>query len=166
MRPRPAASEHRPVGGIICGMSQSQIRTYDVAARSTDIFGRVLCGTRDQHYIIDGPIQNGCPGEAVTPAEAFLSGVICCGVELMHVIARDEQIPLARVAGRIHGVVDRGNQPRPNVTVFTSVRLDFELAGVSAAQAGTLVEGFKRRCPLYGTVSTAIPDVTVGFTVA
>src|SRR4051812_49889666 len=81
------------------------LREYDVAARSTDIFGRVLCSARDHHYIVDGPIQNDCPGEEITPAEAFLSGVAACGVELMHVIAKGENIPLQRVAMNIHAAV-------------------------------------------------------------
>jgi hypothetical protein len=49
----------------------------------------VLCTARDQHFVIDGPVQNGCPGEAVTPPEAFLTGVAACGVELVQVIARE-----------------------------------------------------------------------------
>ena len=63
------------------------IRRYDVDARSTDTFGRVLCACRQHHFVVDGPVQNGCPGEAVTPAELFLSGVAACGVELLQGIA-------------------------------------------------------------------------------
>lgn len=137
------------------------LREYDVTARSTDVFGRVLCGARDHHFVIDGPIQNDCPGEEITPAEAFLSGVAACGVELMHVIARDQKIPLQRVAMKIHGVVDRSNQRRDDVTTFNSVRLDVTLWGVNQNEAGTVVDGFKRRCPLFGTVSVATPDVQV-----
>src|SRR5262245_60699955 len=125
----------------------STIREYDIAARSTDIFGRVLCTARTHHFIVDGPIQNNCPGEAVTPAEVFLSGVAACGVELMHVIAKDQNVPLQRIEAKIRGVVDRANQSRPNVTTFNSVRLDFTLFGVTDAQAGMLVEGFQGRCP-------------------
>jgi len=143
----------------------STLREYDIAARSTDIFGRVLCTARTHHFIVDGPIQNNCPGEAVTPAEVFLSGVAACGVELMHVIAKDQNVPLERVAATIHGVVDRANQARPNVTTFNSVRVDFTLWGVTHAQAGALVEGFQGRCPLFGTVKVATPDVQVHFTV-
>jgi hypothetical protein len=43
-------------------------------ARSTDVFGRVLCDAREQHFVIDGPVWNGCPGEELTPGEAFLAG--------------------------------------------------------------------------------------------
>jgi len=123
----------------------SAAREYEVRARSTDVFGRVACACRNHHFIVDGPVQNGCPGEEVTPAELFLAGVASCGVELLHVIARDENVPLARVAVTIRGVVDRGNQPRPDVTVFTAVRLRFVLGGTDGARAAALIEGFKRR---------------------
>jgi uncharacterized OsmC-like protein len=143
----------------------STLREYDVSARSTDIFGRVLCTARNHHFIVDGPIQNDCPGEAVTPAEVFLSAVAACGVELIHVIARDQSAPLTRAAVKIHGEVDRANQARADLTTFNSVRLDFTLWGVTAAQAESVVNGFKGRCPLYGTVAAATRDVQVRFTV-
>jgi uncharacterized OsmC-like protein len=125
--------------------AQSAVRQYEVQARSTDTFGRVLCSCRNHHFVVDGPVQNGCPGEAVTPSELFLSAIASCSVELLHVIARDEGVPLRRVAATIRGTVDRANQPRADVTLFNAVRLDFELAGVDGAQAAALVEGFKRR---------------------
>jgi len=139
------------------------LREYDVSARSTDLFGRVLCGARDHHFVIDGPIQNDCPGEEITPAEAFLSGVAACGVELMHVIARDQQLNLERVAVKIHGEVDRSKQRRDDVTTFSSVRFDVTLWGVSQAEAGTVVDGFRRRCPLFGSLSVATSDVKVEY---
>jgi len=143
----------------------STIRDYDISARSTDIFGRVLLSARDHHFIIDGPVQNQCPGEELTPSEVFLSGVAGCGVELIHVIAKEQNIPLQRVELKIHGEIDKANQPRPGVTTFNSVRLDFRLWGVDHSQAKSLVDGFKGRCPLYGTVSVAVPDVKVNFQV-
>lgn len=123
----------------------STLRAYDVAARSTDVFGRVLCDTRDHHFIVDGPVQNGCPGEEITPIELFLSSIAACGVELVHVIARDTNIPLERVSVGIHGEVDRAKQTRADVSTMNSVYLDFTLWGADAAQAAALVEGFKRR---------------------
>jgi uncharacterized OsmC-like protein len=143
----------------------ANVRTYDVAARSTDIFGRVLCSARDHHFIVDGPVQNDCPGEEITPAESFLSGVAACGVELMHVIARDQQVPLQRASVEIHGIVDRDHPPRPDLTLFNVVRLNVTLWGVTLAQATAVVDGFKKRCPLYGTVAAATPDVKVSVAV-
>lgn len=121
------------------------VSTYDVAARSTDVFGRVLCGVRDHHFVVDGPVQNGCPGEEVTPVEAFLSAVAACGVELIQALARDQRIPLRRVAVRIHGVLDRGRQARADVRTLNSVALEFAFAGVDEGQAAALVAGFRGR---------------------
>jgi uncharacterized OsmC-like protein len=123
----------------------SEVSEYDVTARSTDVFGRVLCGVRGHHFVIDGPAQNGAPGEEVTPVEAFLSAVAACGVELIHAIARDLQFPLRTVAVRMHGVLDRARQARSDVRTLNSVAIDFTLSGVDDAQAATLVERFKRR---------------------
>ena len=123
----------------------STLREYEVSARSTDVFGRVLCSARDHHFIVDGPVQNGCPGEEITPVEVFLSAVAACGVELIHVIAREQTIPLDRVRVRVRGAVDRAKQTRADVTTFNTVRVDFSLAGTDAAQAAALVDAFKRR---------------------
>ena len=121
------------------------IREYRVDARSTDVFGRVLVSARDHHFIVDGPVQNGCPGEEVTPPELFLAAVASCGVELVHVIARDQGAVVENVKLTVQGVVDRGRQRRPDVTVFNSLRLDFVVEGTDSATAAQLVEGFKRR---------------------
>jgi uncharacterized OsmC-like protein len=123
----------------------SSVRSYDVDARSTDVFGRVLWSCRDQHFVADGPVQNGCPGEAVTPAELFLAGVATCGVELLQVIARAEEVVLGSVRARISGAIDRERPVREDLTVFTSVRLDLELEGAGQDEAERLVELFKRR---------------------
>jgi uncharacterized OsmC-like protein len=64
-------------------MAQTDVREYAAQAASTDTFGRVLVSARDQHLVVDGPVQNGCPGEAITPAELFLAAVANCGVELV-----------------------------------------------------------------------------------
>jgi uncharacterized OsmC-like protein len=126
-------------------MAQSDIRTYAVKARSTDTFGRVLCNARDQHFVVDGPAQNGCPGEAVGPGELFLAGVATCGVELVQVMAKDQQLPLRSIAVEIEGSMDRSNPVRSDVTVFNSVHLRFRLSGVSEAQGADLITRFKGR---------------------
>lgn len=140
-------------------------RTTSVRAESAPTFGRVLCSAREQHFVVDGPVHNGCPGEALTPPELLFSAVASCGVELMHVIAREEGIPLERVAIRIDGTIDRARQSRTDRSHYNEVVLDIVLAGVTDAQAKMLVEGFQRRCPIYGTVATATPEVVVNYRV-
>lgn len=120
-------------------------REYTVHAETTRTFGRVLAGARDHHIVIDGPEQNGCPGEELTPVEVFLAAVASCGAELIEVIARDERVPLDGVQVSMTGVVDRSRQKRADVTLFTRVRMEIVLSGADDARAAALVEGFRRR---------------------
>jgi uncharacterized OsmC-like protein len=126
-------------------MSQSDLRQYEARATSTETFGRVLCSVRNHHFVIDGPEQNGCPGEEVTPGELFLSAVASCGVELVQVLAKSAGIPLQGIEVKIHGLMDRSRPVRPDVSLFNSVRLKFRLAGVTDGDAKQLVEKFKGR---------------------
>jgi uncharacterized OsmC-like protein len=126
-------------------VSTVEPRLYDIAARATDTFGRVLWSCRDQHFVADGPVQNGCPGEAVTPAELFLAGIATCGVELVQVLAKDSGVAVGDVSADVRGVLDPTQPVRDDVRVFNSVRIRFVLSGVDAAAARELVEGFKRR---------------------
>jgi uncharacterized OsmC-like protein len=134
---------------------QTTLREYEVEAQTAPTFGRVLCSSRNHHFVVDGPVQNGCPGEALTPAELFLSGVAACGTEIMQVLARDESIPFQSVKVTVRGVVDRASQPRDDVTVFTLVQVDARLRGPTPEEAAVLVAGFQRRCPLYGSIAVA-----------
>jgi organic hydroperoxide reductase OsmC/OhrA len=126
-------------------MSQSSIRSYAAQARSTDTFGRVLCAARNHYFVVDGPAQNGCPGEAVNPGELFLAGVAACGVELVQVIAKEQQLAPTSIAVDIEGTMDRSKPVRQDLTVFNAVTLRFQLTGVTQAQAVDLIERFKAR---------------------
>jgi uncharacterized OsmC-like protein len=122
-----------------------QTRVYQTRATSTDTFGRVLVSARDQHLIADGPVQNGCPGEAIGPGELFLSGVAACGVELIQVLAKQEGVPLRSVRASIEAMQDRNAPVRPDVSLFNTVRIHFELGGVTQDQGKFLVDRFKGR---------------------
>jgi len=54
-------------------------------------------------------------------------------------------VPLRAVRAEITGELDPANPVRDDVNVFNSVRLSFELAGVTEEEGRGLVEGFKRR---------------------
>jgi uncharacterized OsmC-like protein len=126
-------------------MASSDIRRYEARAASTDTFGRVLCSARNHHFVIDGPEQNGCPGEEVTPAELFLSAVASCGVELVQVLAKSAGISLKGIDVTIQGLMDRSRPVRPDVSLFNSVSLRFQMKGVTDDDAKQLVEKFKGR---------------------
>lgn len=126
-------------------MEPSQIREYTVSAQSTDTFGRVQCSARNHYFVVDGPVQNGCPGEAITPVELFLSSIAACGVELVEVIAREQGLPVPTVRVTIDGMIDRSRPVRQDVTVLNSVKLAFRIGEVSAEEARDLVDRFKGR---------------------
>ena len=126
-------------------MTQAEVRRYKTGARSTETFGRVLVSARDQHLIVDGPVQNGCPGEAITPAELFLSGVAACGVELIQVLAKGLDVPLRGVTAAIEATQDPSAPVRSDVNLFNTVRINLALAGVTQEQGQDLVDRFKRR---------------------
>lgn len=126
-------------------MAQGEVRSYAVNARSTDTHGRVMCNVRNHHFVIDGPVQNGCPGEEVTPAELFLTGIAACGVELLQSFAKADQVPLRGVHVEIDGTLDRGNPVRSDLSVLNSVHLRFNLSGVTPGQGAALMDRFKKR---------------------
>ena len=126
-------------------MTATEIRSYAIGARSTDTHGRVLCSVRNHHFIVDGPVQNGAPGEEVTPAELFLTGIAACGVELVQAFAKTESIPLRAINVDISGTLDRANPVRKDLSVFNTVQVNFHLAGVTTAQGATLIDRFKGR---------------------
>ena len=123
----------------------ADVREYSVAARSTDVFGRVECSARHHTFLIDGPVQNGCPGEELTPPEAFLAGVAACGVELIQVLGRQQGHEGIGVRAQIAAHIDRDRPVRTDCTVFNSVTLQLEVSGVSAEIAFELAEQFKKR---------------------
>ena len=123
----------------------AEVRQYTVNAASTETFGRVLCSARNHHVVVDGPEQNGCPGEEITPVEVFLAAVAACGVELVQVIAKSEQLPLKKVAVAITSTQDRSRPVRPDVSLLNSVHVKFRLEGVSQQQGERLIGAFKGR---------------------
>lgn len=143
-------------------MTTATTRRYEANARTTDVFGRVLCNARDHYLISDGPVWNGCPGEAATPGELFMAAVAACGVELIEVIARDQGVTgLGDVRVSIVGELDPAHPVRTDMTVFDTVRLQVSLVGVSQEQGEDLVTRFRARCPLFGSVAASARQVLV-----
>ena len=121
------------------------IREYDVAAKSTNVFGRVAVSARDVSVLVDGPVQNGCLGVQLTPPEVFLASVAACSVELVTVIAKETNVSVGPVDVTVHGMLDRSKQSREGLTVFNSVHMKVHVKGTDGATAAQLVESFKRR---------------------
>jgi uncharacterized OsmC-like protein len=121
-------------------MADAELLLTDVRSTSIGVKGRCVTSARTNHVVIDEPAFNGGPGEAMTPGEVFLSGVIGCGVLLVESFAHKDQLPVRKVKGSIQGV-----RKKSNPADFISVNLSFEIEGVGQKDAEALVEKFKGR---------------------
>ena len=111
----------------------SRFTTSSARSYSSGTQGRSIANVRTQHYVIDDADYSGGPNEAITAAEAFLSGITACAVLMLERMARERDIPLIwSDISEVHAAYD-------------SVRMRFELTGPSEEQARELVEVYKRR---------------------
>lgn len=140
-------------------------RVYEAHATSTNVFGRVAASVRGHHMTVDGPVRNGAPGEAPTPGELVLVAAASCGAEVLQVLARDNGVHLESSAVTVCGVIDLDRQPHPGVTVFSSIDIEAVLCGPTSGEAATLVAGFQRRCPVYGSLAVASGSIAVRYRV-
>ena len=109
-----------------------------VRSSSSGTIGRALSAARDAKLPLD---SSGRPqSDAFTNSEAFLAGVSSCGVTLIEGHAQETGVPLTRMSVTIEGVRTAAEPNR-----FASVTMSFELAGVSQAQAESLVATYRQR---------------------
>ena len=118
-------------------MSEDLLYT-EVRSTSTGVKGRCITSALTNHWVIDLTPIHGGPGEETTPGEAFLGGVIGCGVLLVESFAGEMKLPLARVQGSI-----KAARTKADPSWLTSIELGFELSGVDSKQAEALVGKFK-----------------------
>ena len=64
---------------------------------------------------------------------------------MVQVIAAEQRMPVQAVSATIEGLQDRSQPVRPDVSLFSRVRLEFQLKGVTAEQGAQLIEALRRR---------------------
>jgi uncharacterized OsmC-like protein len=131
---------------------------YAVHTYSSGTHGRAICNARTHHFVSDD-----VGGDAVGAGELFLSGVSACAVNMVERLAKQDHIPLQWMDVRVEAYRDSDKSPG-DLTVFDAIRVDFEMWGITPEHAEGLVETWKRRCPLYGSVATATEDTAVTLT--
>jgi uncharacterized OsmC-like protein len=131
---------------------------YKVHTYSSGTHGRAICNARTHHFVSDD-----VGGDAVGAGELFLSGVSACAVNMVERLAKQDAIPLHWMDVSVEAYRDPAKSPG-EVTIFDAIRVHFEMWGVTTEHAEGLVETWKRRCPLYGSVATATQDTAVTFT--
>lgn len=116
-------------------MSDDLLVTHARSLTVSDLPGRSINSARTHYFVIDEPPHAGGPGEALTPAEAFLAGISACGVLLVQSRARALGVPLSRAEATIEGI-----RQKSNPADFLRVRLRIRLWGPTREQADDLVQ--------------------------
>lgn len=119
-------------------MAGEELLVTAVHSRTSGVPGRSLNDARGQHFVIDGSASSRGPAEALTPGEAFLSGISACGVLLVESRAAATGVPLRAAEAWIEGA------RRPSDTSrYARVDLRFRFAGPTREQAEALVEHYQ-----------------------
>ncbi len=109
-----------------------------IRSSSSGTVGRAHSAARGQRLILDSSARP--QPDALTNSEAFLAGISSCGVTLIEGQARETGVPVTHMDVTIEGVRAASEPSR-----FASVTMTFEIAGVTQAQAETLVETYRNR---------------------
>jgi uncharacterized OsmC-like protein len=123
---------------MMTAMSVDDLIINLVHSASTDVPGRSTNEVRHNRFVIDEPTHLGGPGEEITPADAFLSGVAACGVLMVQGRARNTNLALSRIEVDLEAV-----RQRSDTSVFQHIEMRFRLSGPSQEQAVGLVEHYK-----------------------
>jgi uncharacterized OsmC-like protein len=119
-------------------MTNDELVINRVHSASTSTPGRSINQVRQHQFVIDEPTHLGGPGEEITPADAFISGVAACGVLLVQGRARETGITLSGIDVDLEAV-----RHRSDTSVFQRIVMTFRLAGPSREEAVALVEHYK-----------------------
>jgi len=109
-----------------------------IRSSSSGTVGRAHNAVRGQRLVLDSSSRK--QPDAFTNSDAFLAGVSSCGVTLIEMHARETGIPLTHMDVTIEGVRSAAEPNR-----FSGVTMTFEIAGVSQAEAESLVETYRGR---------------------
>lgn len=136
----------------------STLATASASSRLSNEPGRALLTVRAQHFVADSPGPLGGPNEAANPVELLLGALASCGTFIVERVAKEAGITLRSVVVTAAGDFDpRGVCGEPVDPRFQAIRVRIALDGPDAAQRETLLQAFRTRCPVYTTLSRAVP---------
>ncbi len=119
-------------------MLSDELIVNRVRSASTATPGRSINQVRTHQLVIDEPAHAGGPGEEITPAEAFLTGISACGVLLVQGRARESAVRLDQIEVTIEAV-----RHRSDTSTFQRIEMLFRLFGPTQTEALDLVEHYK-----------------------
>ena len=122
----------------MAGMASDDLVVNRVRSASTATPGRSINQIRNHQLVIDEPTHLGGPGEEITPADAFVSGVAACGVLLVQGRARETGVQLDTIEVDLEAV-----RHRSDTSVFQRIEMRFRLSGPNQQEGQALVEHYR-----------------------
>ena len=138
---------------------EPKLATIGIKSTLSNQEGRAIISSRGHHVIIDSPPPLGGPNEELNPLDILMAALATCGTFVIETASREMGIPTKSVSVTAEGDFDprgvkgvEGVDPR-----IRKFRVTVSLTGTTQAQSEQLVEEFKKRCPVYTTLSRAAP---------
>ena len=114
---------------------------------------------RGHHIIVDSPPPLGGPNQELNPLDVLLAALATCGTFVIETAAKEMDIPLELVSLDAEGDFDpRGVKGMEGVDPrITEFRVKVTVFGPTREQTETLINEFKKRCPVYTTLARSAP---------
>jgi uncharacterized OsmC-like protein len=127
--------------------------TATTTARLSGEAGRALVTMRGHHLVVDAPLALGGPNEEVNSFDLLLAALATCATFIAEYVAREEHIALTKIAVTVAGDLDpRGMCGFPVDPKIQALRLQAKFTGPTEAQAATLMQAIRTRCPIFTTL--------------
>lgn len=137
------------------------LATAAASSRLSNEPGRALLSVRGLHFVSDAPPALGGSNESPNPVELLLAALAACATFVFERAAQEMGIPLRSVLVTSAGDFDpRGVCGEPVDPRFQAIRVRVALSGPNDAQKQALLQAFRTRCPVFGTLARAV-DVTL-----
>ena len=134
------------------------LATAKVSAQLSNQPGRAIVSARGNHFIIDSVPPLDGPNEERNPLDLMLGALATCGTFIFERVAQEENIGLTDLTTQVEGDFDpRGVAGEDVDPRIQAMRVTINAQGIDQAQADLMTEHFQLRCPIYTTLSSAVP---------
>ena len=151
------------VGDETPAAAMEGLATAKVVAQLSNQPGRAIVSARGNHFVIDSVPPLAGPNEERNPLDLMLGALATCGTFIFERVAQEQNITLTDLTTQVEGEFDpRGVAGEPVDPRIQTMRVIINAGGINEAQADLMTEQFQLRCPIYTTLSGAVPiEVTV-----
>jgi len=142
----------------------AQLATAKAKSQLSNQPGRAIVSARGNHFVVDSVPPLAGPNEELNPLDMLLAALGTCGAFVYEKVARDMEIPLTDITVTVQADFDpRGVKGEAVDPRMQAMRVHINLAGpVTIEQTDALAKAYQTRCPIYTTLSPAVPiEITV-----